>query len=252
MLHPLKVPNRSSAQGIPIQQLTSALVPITSVTIGLLGWAGVSPAIAHQVKTTDSVGATLHIEPNDTPQAGVPTEVWFALTRQGGESIPLADCDCQLMIYTQPLTPEATPLLNPPLSATSAEGYTAIPSAEVTFPNVGNYTLALTGAPKANQSFSPFELAFDVTVATGPSAPRVEPAQQPQAIETDQTTTEPKTTDSAPQTATLPETETPAAAWPLQFSQTQWQKPTILVLLILLVLGVGGVWQLRQKRSPKE
>lgn len=49
---------------------------------------GIHPASAHKVKTTADVGATLHIEPNDTPRAGEVTRAWFALTRKGGKVIP--------------------------------------------------------------------------------------------------------------------------------------------------------------------
>ncbi|MEM0981270.1 MAG: hypothetical protein AAGH78_13475, partial [Cyanobacteria bacterium P01_H01_bin.58] len=50
------------------------------------------PAIAHQVQVADDVGATLHIEPDDIPKAGAPTEVWIALTQPGGVVIPLETC----------------------------------------------------------------------------------------------------------------------------------------------------------------
>lgn len=126
-------------------------------------------AQAHQVEIVEDVGATLHIEPNDTPRAGEETLAWFALTRRGGQTIPLADCDCQLAVYTQPKGDAAE--LTPTLITVDAEGYQDIPGAQLTFPTVGAYTLVMSGSPKQAEDFSPFELSFDVTVAAGQSAP---------------------------------------------------------------------------------
>lgn len=125
-------------------------------------------AIAHKVELADTVGATLHIEPTDTPRAGEPTTAWFALTRRGGQPIPLADCDCQLAVFSQP-SASTDPLLTPPLQPITAEGYQAIPGAELTFPQVGAYELVLSGAPRGAANFAPFELRYDITVAAGRS-----------------------------------------------------------------------------------
>jgi hypothetical protein len=124
------------------------------------------PTLAHQVQVTDTVGATLHIEPNDLPRAGSPHQVWFALTQAGGQTIPLSDCDCTLTLYGGDGTAIATPILSP----VSAEGYQSIPAADVTFPAVGTYELTLVGAPQGDATFEPFELSFDVTVAAGTAA----------------------------------------------------------------------------------
>ncbi len=135
-----------------------------------LGIEWVERAQAHEVKTAEDIGATMHIEPNDTPRAGEEVLAWFALTRRGGQPIPLSECNCQLNVYTQPQT-EAT--LTPTLSAVNAEGYQEIPGAWLTFPAVGAYTLVISGSPKQPEDFAPFELNFDVTVAVGQSVPQV-------------------------------------------------------------------------------
>ncbi|MDJ0735356.1 MAG: hypothetical protein QNJ47_15085 [Nostocaceae cyanobacterium] len=122
---------------------------------------------AHKVKISADVGATLHIEPNDTPRAGEPTQVWFALTRKGGKVIPLAECDCQLDIYAEPHAPGEPALLEPALEPVTAERYQGIPGTKINFPRPGNYQLQLKGKPVTGKSFQPFELKFDVTVAVG-------------------------------------------------------------------------------------
>ncbi|MCP6761069.1 MAG: hypothetical protein NHB32_20505 [Fischerella sp. CENA71] len=127
----------------------------------------IHPAFAHKVKTTADVGATLHIEPNDTPRAGEETRAWFALTRKGGKVIPLAQCDCQLLIYAEPHASGEPPLLEPSLKSVSAERYKGIPGAEIIFPRAGSYQLLLFGKPIAGSKFKPFQLKYRVTVAVG-------------------------------------------------------------------------------------
>lgn len=126
-----------------------------------------SPVSAHKVEISGDVGATLHIEPNDNPQAGKAALTWFALTRKGGEVIPLEQCDCELAVYAEPRNQSTQPLLQPPLKAVSSEGYKNIPGAEIVFPKPGAYQVELKGTPKAGASFKPFELNFNVTVASG-------------------------------------------------------------------------------------
>lgn len=129
-----------------------------------------APVLAHKVEISGEVGGTIHIEPNDTPRAGEPSLTWFALIRRGGEPIPLSDCNCQLSVYAQPYTSGNSPLLQPSLQPVSQEGYENIPGAEITFPQVGGYVLVLRGEPQNAASFQPFELSYDITVATGQSA----------------------------------------------------------------------------------
>ena len=123
--------------------------------------------LAHTVKISENVGATIHLEPNDNPRAGEVTQIWFALTRKGGKVIPLKDCNCQLAIYAEPHAVGEPALLEPPLKPIQAERYQGIPGAEVTFPKPGAYQLQLSGKPVTEGSFKPFELKFVVTVATG-------------------------------------------------------------------------------------
>lgn len=123
------------------------------------------PALSHTVEISGTVGGTIHIEPNDNPQAGQPNQVWFALTRRGGDAIPLSACSCQLAVYAQPVRSDSQPIERPILRSVSAEGRRGIPGAEVTFPRTGSYELVLRGRPIQAGQFSEFELRFPVTVA---------------------------------------------------------------------------------------
>ncbi|MFN6464115.1 MAG: hypothetical protein RMZ41_020200 [Nostoc sp. DedVER02] len=126
-----------------------------------------SPASAHKVEATGDVGGTLHIEPNDNPRAGEPTQAWFALTRRGGRVIPLSQCNCRLAVYAEPYATGEPPLLEPQLEAVAAERYQGIPGAEITFPKPGIYELQLNGKPVSGARFKPFQFKFEVTVAGG-------------------------------------------------------------------------------------
>lgn len=133
-------------------------------------------ATAHKIQTAADVGATLHVEPNDSPRAGEPAQVWFALTRKGGQVVPLQQCNCELAVYSEPRP--NPPLLKPLLSAISVEQYQGIPGAAIAFPRAGAYELELSGTPKAGASFQPFALNFNVTV-TGAAPASPQTAQEP-------------------------------------------------------------------------
>lgn len=126
----------------------------------------VAPVVAHNVEVAGDVAATFHIEPNDRPKAGRLSQAWFALTRKGGQLIPLSQCDCKLAIYSVPYKEGSQPLMQPSLKAINTENYKGIPGAVIIFPKVGQYELELSGKPKAPANFKPFELSYKVTVGS--------------------------------------------------------------------------------------
>jgi hypothetical protein len=121
-----------------------------------------SPAISHTVKTATDVAATFHLEPSHNPKAGETAKIWFALTKAGGQPIPLSDCDCQLAVKQGA---EAIAIV--PLKAITAEQYQGIPGGEMVFPKVGIYQLIFSGKAKEENAFQPFELKYEVTVQPG-------------------------------------------------------------------------------------
>lgn len=145
-------------------------------------------AQAHNVKTSGDVAALFHIEPDHNPKAGRASRAWFALTKKGGELIPLEKCNCTLEVHQEPHQEGSEPLLKPPLKAISTEQYQGVPGAEIIFPKAGIYELELSGTAKDGQSFQPFELSYNVTVQSGEAAqPSIVPsplAQAPTATET--------------------------------------------------------------------
>lgn len=177
-------------------------------------------AVAHNIKTSGNVAATFHIEPNHNPKAGETAQAWFALTRQGGKSIPLAECNCQLEVNlkshsqgTENLQPERdSPSLKPPLKPISAEQYQEIPGAEIVFPQAGEYELKFSGTAKPGADFQPFAFTYTVTVRAGINSPKVTPL---------------------PQTVNSPQDETS-----IKQSSSQWQIP---IFVLVGVLGLGGI-----------
>ena len=71
-------------------------VLLSFITLAMITTATV--AIAHEVRTSQEVGGTIHIEPNDRPVAGKKTRIWIALTKRGGEVIPYQKCNCRMEV----------------------------------------------------------------------------------------------------------------------------------------------------------
>jgi hypothetical protein len=142
------------------------------VFLGLLVEAAIPTApqlnsisvLAHEVEVSGDVAATFHLEPNHNPRAGQPARVWFALTRRGGQIIPLEQCNCKLGVYIKGYKQGDKPLMQPPLTAISAEKYQGIPGANIVFPKAGIYELELSGTAQNKAIFKPFKLTYTVTV----------------------------------------------------------------------------------------
>lgn len=141
------------------------LIKVLSLSCAATIVTNALPVFAHKVEVAEDVGGSLHIEPNDNPRAGEVVVAWFALTRRGGQIIPLKQCNCQLAVYTEPHTDNSPALLKPLLKPVAAERYQGIPGAEITFPKPGAYQLRLSGKPALGAKFKPFQLNFNVTVA---------------------------------------------------------------------------------------
>jgi hypothetical protein len=117
--------------------------------------------IAHEVKISNDVGGTIHIEPNDRPIAGRKSRVWIGLTKRGGDLIPYDRCDCLLEVRS--LTDKSIQFTASKLPSI-LDRYLGLPSIEVIFPQVGRYELRLTGSAKEGTDFADFVLVFTINV----------------------------------------------------------------------------------------
>lgn len=133
--------------------------------ISLVPIFDILPLVAHQhqVNSVGAIGATIHLDPNDTPHAGHPSETWFMLTHQDGSPISLERCMCQVNVYNDQSVAIAQLL---PLSDRRIAGQPAIET-EILFPEPGSYTVVLRGTAE-DGSFDPFELRFPVVAIAPP------------------------------------------------------------------------------------
>jgi len=140
----------------------------TARNLGLILLAALiaAPVAAHEIEVSGEVGATFHITPNHNPKAGKSSQAWFALTRRGGQSVPLSQCNCRLSVYLQPRSQNPQPVRKPTLKEISVEGYGRIPGADIVFPRAGAYDLVLRGTAKNGADFPPFTLTFTVNVGS--------------------------------------------------------------------------------------
>ncbi|MFQ4143925.1 hypothetical protein [Chlorogloeopsis sp. ULAP02] len=149
----------------------------------------ITPATAHNIQVSGDVAGTWHIEPNHTPKAGEYAKAWVALTRKGGRILPLEQANCQMAVYLQPRKTADLPILQPTVKAISVEKYQGIPGADIVFPNTGIYQLELNCAPKTEGNFQPFQMKYEVTVASGVNAPSLASQELAQSEKTATSTT---------------------------------------------------------------
>lgn len=142
------------------------LSPGKNLGLILLSALIAAPVAAHTVEVSGDVAATFHIKPNHNPKAGQPSQAWFALTRRGGQLIPLSQCDCQLAVYSKPHAQNAQAIVRPLLKPISDQQYQNIPGADIVFPRAGAYDLVLSGTAKNGASFRPFTLTYEVNVGS--------------------------------------------------------------------------------------
>lgn len=116
-------------------------------------------AVAHILESNGSVGAVLHIDPEDDPIAGKPSSLFFEFKDTIQKFTP-QNCTCTFsilengkQIFTEPLFQD-----NQDPSLTSA-------SVSYTFPQKDVYQIKIVGKPSIPNDFQPFILSYDIRVA---------------------------------------------------------------------------------------
>lgn len=109
---------------------------------------------AHNLENVRSIGAVLHINPDDSPIVRQPATLVFSMSDQ--ENLFNAkQCACTLSIKRG-----EDNLGSLEVNAISLDKLELV----YTFPEVGPYTLTLNGIPKDGAIFEPFNLDFDLQV----------------------------------------------------------------------------------------
>lgn len=133
---------------------------LLALGLGLFG--GV--AQAHVLKTDGSIGATLHIEPDDNPSTGQSTSYVLSFTDDTGK-FSLLRCNCMVTIQMAGTTVYSGALqVSDPTD--SVDSYT--------FQKPAVYTMQFTGNPTTPGAFQPFSLNYLVRV-TGSGADTTQP-----------------------------------------------------------------------------
>ncbi len=115
------------------------------------------PASAHVLKTDGTIGAVMHVSPDDNPRTGGPTPIIFFFDDSTGR-FSLSKCICTLTIQRNGVTISARPL-----AITAAQ----ISDDSYTFPEPGRYNVQVSGQPKTAAAFEPFVLDYGLQVAAG-------------------------------------------------------------------------------------
>ncbi len=108
------------------------------------------PVSAHVLQIDRSIGAVLHVDPEDDPIAGSTSSFFLEFKdKQGQFSLPQCSCVATISqhgkeIFTQHLTSSAF---------------------SFTFPGKDVYPLDITGAPTVPNAFQSFHLHYDIRVA---------------------------------------------------------------------------------------
>ena len=133
------------------------------VLCGALVWLLTPAAFAHTVATDNSISATVHVSPNDSPVPGEVSTMLFEF-KDPKKEFSVAACDCAVTIlrdekdiYTGKLGQNVSDV-----SAVHAEF-------SYTFPETGDYEVRVAGLPQDGARFEPFELEFPVRVGQTPS-----------------------------------------------------------------------------------
>ena len=187
-----------------------------------------APGFAHNIEIAGDIAGTWHVEPNHSPKAGEPAQVWVILTRQGGTILPLEAATCQLGVYRLPRQQSDEPILRPALKSIAVEQHQGIPAADITFPQTGLYQIELGCLPKTAGDFEPFQMTDQITVA--------ETGSRPTPLNTAPDASE----NPAPENST-PKNSTPENSTPENPADSSPQPPQFQPIYFLLLIVLGAI-----------
>jgi hypothetical protein len=114
-------------------------------------------ASAHVLKVDGHVGAVLHINPDDNPTTGKPTDYVLSFNDDTGK-FSLSKCNCTVSIIQN-----GTSVATKPLAISSSE----MSENHYTYIKPDVYTMRITGQPKQAGAFQSFTLNYEVRVTSG-------------------------------------------------------------------------------------
>jgi hypothetical protein len=115
-------------------------------------------AEAHVLQTDHSIGAVLHISPDDDPKAGEQSGFFFEFKDKENKFKP-ENCNCTFTILSQ-----GKELFSQPLFQDNSDPNLSNASLFYTFSNPDIYQIRVTGKPSTPGAFNEFTLIYDVRV----------------------------------------------------------------------------------------
>lgn len=128
---------------------------VTIVTLAIL-LVLPTPGLAHTLKIDQSIGVTLHIDPNDEPIAQKESTIYIEIEDRT-KQFNYVDCDCRLLIQQDNRVIAELQTVNK-----------LFRSATYQFPKAGSYQVLVAGRPKSPYAtFQSFTTTFDFYVKSG-------------------------------------------------------------------------------------
>jgi hypothetical protein len=132
---------------------------ILTFTIYLLSLFLVVPnAYAHVLKSDGSIGAVMHVNPEDDPIVGQESSFFFEFKDKKNTFKP-QDCDCHFSVLQN-----SKELFTQPLFQNNSDPSLANASVSYTFAEKGVYKIKVTGKSLSDNTFDPFTLEYDIRV----------------------------------------------------------------------------------------
>ena len=114
-----------------------------------------APVSAHQLEHDGSIGAVMHIDPDDSPIVGQPANFFFDITDRDNH-FTMSNCACTVTIQENGKSLYSTALTSASLSSTSFS---------YSFPQRDVYNIIFEGVPITTNGFQPFSLHYAVRVS---------------------------------------------------------------------------------------
>jgi hypothetical protein len=122
-----------------------------------------TPVSAHFLETDGTIGAVLHLDPNDDPIAGQASAFFLEFKDKSGRFQPLS-CTCSAEIYEGKQKVASLPLFAGDGSRLDSSNGQATGNASFTFPTRDAYVMKVVGVPTQDGLFQPFALSYSIRV----------------------------------------------------------------------------------------
>ena len=131
-------------------------------------------ASAHSLKSSGTISALMHINPDDDPVAGQNSEILF-LINDKDKKFQAENCSCTASVIEDDKELFSSSLFK---GKTSYRGIFA-PAIPFVFPHKGIYTIKLIGGPKDQSLFQNFSISYKIRIDKDTNTPPEPPFKKP-------------------------------------------------------------------------